>query len=123
MRRLHGETGLAGAQKATRALFSGEVEGLGADEVGEVFADVPSSEIAAEELGGDGTPVIDLLVSSGLATSKGDARRSIEGGGVYVNGVRVEAVDARVTMEQTIDGRFVLLRKGKKSYHLVAVLR
>lgn len=122
-RRLHGESGLSGAQRATRALFSGDIEGLQADEVAEVFADVPSSEIAAEELGGEGASLVDLLVSSGLASSKGDARRSIEGGGVYVNGVRADSVETRVTMNETIDGRFVLLRKGKKSYHLVAVRR
>jgi tyrosyl-tRNA synthetase len=122
-RRLHGETGLAAAQRATRALFSGEVEGLGGDEIAEVFADVPSSEVSAEALGGDGLPLIDLLVECGLASSKGDARRSIEGGGVYVNNVRAEDVAETVTMERTIEGRFVLLRKGKKRYHLVAVRR
>lgn len=120
-RRLHGETGLASAQRATEALFSGKVEGLDADAVADVFADVPSSEIAADELSGEGVSVIDLFASSGLATSKGDARRAIEGGGAYVNGVRVEGIEARVTMSDTIGGRFLLLRKGKKSYHLVAV--
>ncbi len=120
-RRLHGETGLGAAERATRALFSGDIDGLSAAEIADVFADVPSSEMTRDALGGEGVGVIDLLVDSGLATSRGDARRSIEGGGVYVNNVRVTDVDARVTMEQTIDGRFVLLRKGKKSYHLVAV--
>ncbi|MEM7416922.1 MAG: tyrosine--tRNA ligase [Gemmatimonadota bacterium] len=122
-RRLHGESGLAGAQRATKALFSGDIEGLDADAVAEVFAEVPSSEITADELGGEGAAIIDLLVSSGLASSRGDARRSVEGGGVYVNGHRVESVDHRITTENTIEGRFVLLRKGKKSYHLVAVKR
>ena len=120
-RRLHGATGLAAAERATRALFSGDVEGLAADEIADVFADVPSSEVAADALSGEGMPIVDLLVETGLATSKGDARRSIEGGGVYVNNVRVDDVGAAVTMEQTIEGRFVLLRKGKKRYHLVAV--
>jgi len=121
-RRLHGETGLAAAERATKALFSGDIEGLSADEIADVFADVPSSELPRDELGGAGKPVIDLLVESGLATSRGDARRSIEGGGVYVNNVRVDGVDAAVTSDQMIEGRFLLLRKGKKSYHLVALL-
>ncbi len=111
------------AERATRALFSGEVEGLGADEIAEVFSDVPSSEVAAEELAGDGKPLIDLLVETGLASSKGDARRSIEQGGVYVNNERAEDPSTTVSMEDAIEGRFVLLRKGKKRYHLVAVLR
>ena len=121
-RRLHGETGLASAQRATKALFTGVVEGLGADDIADVFADVPSSEIPKEELLGEGTSLVEMLAARGLASSKGDARRSIEGGGIYVNGVRAEDVSRRLTMDDTIDGRFVLLRKGKKSYHLVAVV-
>lgn len=121
-RRLHGEAGLAAAERATKALFSGAIEGLSADEIADVFADIPSSELSRDELGGEGKPVIDLLVESGLASSRGDARRSIDGGGVYVNNVRVESVDAGVTTEHMIEGRFLLLRKGKKSYHLLALL-
>lgn len=121
-RRLHGEAGLAAAERATKALFSGAIEGLSADEIADVFADIPSSELSRDELGGAGKPVIDLLVESGLASSRGDARRSIDGGGVYVNNARVESVDVAVTTEQMIEGRFLLLRKGKKSYHLVALL-
>jgi tyrosyl-tRNA synthetase len=120
-RRLHGETGLAAAERATRALFGGDIEGLGADDIADVFADVPSSVIVADELGGDGKAVVDLLVESGLASSKGDARRAIDGGGVYMNNARVEDAAAMVTMSDTIEGRFLLLRKGKKSYHLIAV--
>ncbi|MCH1571920.1 MAG: tyrosine--tRNA ligase [Longimicrobiales bacterium] len=121
-RRLHGEAGLAAAERATKALFSGAIEGLSADEIADVFADMPSSELPLDELGGAGKPVIDLLVESGLASSRGDARRSIDGGGVYVNNVRVESVDVAVTTEHMIEGRFLLLRKGKKSYHLLALL-
>jgi len=122
-RRLHGETGLASAQRATKALFSGELAGLRAEEIAEVFADVPSSKVAADALGGDGQPLVDLLLSCELASSKGDARRAIEGGGVYVNNVRAEGVAAVVRLDDAIEGRFVLLRKGKKRYHLVAIVR
>jgi len=122
-RRLHGETGLKAAQRATKALFGGDIEGLGAKDIADVFADVPSSEIAWEELGGDGKPLLAVLVDCGLASSKGDARRSIEGGGVYVNNARVQDVGATVRIEDAVEGRFILLRKGKKSYHLVAVRR
>jgi tyrosyl-tRNA synthetase len=120
-RRLHGETGLASAERATKALFSGEIAGLAVDEIADVFSDIPSSEIDGPDLEGDGVSLADLLISCGLASSKGDARRSIEGGGVYVNSVRVDDTTTGVTSEQTIDGRFILLRKGKKNYHLVAI--
>jgi tyrosyl-tRNA synthetase len=122
-RRLHGEGGLVGAQRATKALFGGDIEGLGADEIADVFADIPSSEIAAEALGGEGKALVDVLVDSGLASSKGDARRSIEGGGAYVNNVRVQDVTAEVRIDDAIEGKFVLLRKGRKSYHLLALRR
>jgi tyrosyl-tRNA synthetase len=120
-RRVHGETGLAKALQATDALFGGDLSGLSAGEIADVFSDVPSSEIVAEELAEEGMPIVDLLEESGIATSKGDARRSIEGGGIYVNNRRVEGVDRRVTVGDAIDGRFLVLRKGKKSYQLVAV--
>jgi tyrosyl-tRNA synthetase len=121
-RRLHGETGLARAQRATAALFGGDIQGLGADDIADVFGDVPSSEITKESLGGDGAPLVDVMADCELASSKGDARRSIEGGGVYVNSVRVQDIARRLTTADAIEGRFVLLRKGKKRYHLLAVL-
>ena len=120
-RRLHGETGLAAAQRATRALFGGEVEGLSATEIADIFADVPSSDVAKEALSGAGKPLVDLLVEAGVTSSKGEARRAIEGGGVYVNGVRVSDVAAAVTLDRAIEGRFLLVRMGKKRYHLVGV--
>lgn len=121
--RLHGSDGLAAAQRATAALFGGDIEGLAADEIEDVFADVPSSGLPASRLEGEGSALVDLLAETELASSKGDARRSIQGGGIYVNGHRVEDVEATVTMGDAIEGRFILLRKGKKRYHLIAVLR
>ncbi len=120
-RRLHGEAGLVRAQQATRALFGGEVEGLGADDIADIFADVPSHDVAKEVLGGDGKALVDLLPETGVASSKGDARRSIEGGGVYVNNVRVDDVARAVTMRDAIEGRFILIRMGKKRYHLIGI--
>ncbi len=120
-RRLHGETGLARARAATKALFGGDVTGLGADDIADVFADVPSSEIAKDALAGEGKTLVDFMAEAGIASSKGDARRSIDGGGVYVNNVRVEESSRALTTDDTIEGRFLLVRKGKKQYHLVAV--
>jgi len=120
-RRVHGETGVAKALQATDALFGGDLSGLSASDIADVFGDVPSSQLAAEELAGEGKPIVDLLEESGIATSKGDARRAVEGGGIYVNNRRVESVDRRVTSSDAIDGRYFVLRKGKKSYQLVAV--
>jgi len=121
-RRLHGESGLMRAQQATRALFGGEVEGLGADDIADIFADVPSHAVARDALGGEGKPLLDLMVEAGVATSKGEAKRSIDGGGVYVNNVRVEDLARTVSMRDAIEGRFVLIRVGKKRYHLIGIV-
>ncbi len=56
-----------------------------------------------------------------LATSKGDARRSIQGGGVYLNNRRVGDPSQMVSMAETIEGRFLVLRKGRRRYHLLRV--
>ena len=120
-RRVHGEDGLARALRATEALFGGEIAGLGADEIADIFSDVPSTTVARSTLEGEGVGVVELLAETDLASSKGDARRATEQGGVYLNNVRVEDVEARVALGDAIEGRFLVLRKGKKSYHLVEV--
>lgn len=122
-RRVHGDSGLASAQRATAVLFGGSVEGLGAGEIADIFADVPSTQVSGHEVDGGGKSVIELMVEGGAATSNGDARRAIEGGGVYINANRVEQVDATVSGSDFIEGRFLVLRKGKKKYHLVELLR
>jgi tyrosyl-tRNA synthetase len=60
--------------------------------------------------------LVDLLVKAGLASSKADARRGIQGGGYYVNGQKVTDVNRRLTAEDFGGRDFVLLRKGKKNY-------
>lgn len=121
-RMIHGQTAVTKAEKAARVLFGGDLDGLDATDIAEIFADVPSSQIAQTELAGEGTPVVDLLVRSGLASSKGDARRAIKGGGIYLNNQRITDVTQRVTLAQSIEGQFLILRKGRKKYHLVQIL-
>ncbi|WP_374688491.1 tyrosine--tRNA ligase [Promineifilum sp.] len=119
-RMVHGETALARAEQASQALFGGDVTGLDAADIEDIFAEVPSSEIGREALSG-GLPLVDLLASSGLASSKADARRAIQGGGIYLNNERVADTGCTVSVAQAIDGRFLLLRKGRRQYHLVRV--
>ncbi len=121
-RRVHGDDGLGSAQRATEVLFGGEIAGLRADEIADVFSDVPSSEITRAALDGDGTGVLDLFADAGLCKSRGEVRRSVEGGGLSINNVRVEDVDAAVTLSDAMEGRFLILRKGKKNYHMVRVV-
>lgn len=116
---IHGETAVSKAEKAAQVLFGGDLDGLDASDIQDIFADVPSSEFAKAELDGDGVTAVDLLVSSGLAQSKGAARRDIQGGGIYINNQRVGNVDDTVSTSTAIEGQFLVLRKGRKKYHLV----
>lgn len=118
---IHGETALAKAEQASQALFGGDIAGLDAADIEDIFAEVPSSEIGKEALS-DGVTVVDLLAGSGLVNSKADARRAIQGGGIYLNNERVTDVAQAAELTQAIDGCYFVLRKGKRQYHLVRVL-
>jgi len=121
-RTLHGETALAAAERASAVLFGEEITGLEPGEVEDIFADVPSSEVAKGRLEGEGLAVVDLLVEAGLAPSKGEARRSITAGGIYLNNQRSADEKRMVTLHDAIGGRFLVFRKGRKTYHLVRVI-
>ncbi|CAN5772405.1 tyrosine--tRNA ligase [soil metagenome] len=122
-RMVHGEEGLERAERATGVLFgSRAARDLGAAELLDVFADVPSTELPRGRAEGEGISVVDLLADSGVATSKGEARRLIAGGGVYLNGERLESAELRVRAEDAIEGTVLLLRKGKKQNHLVRLV-
>jgi tyrosyl-tRNA synthetase len=119
---VHGGTELAKAEQASRVLFGGEIAGLSAEEIQEIFADVPSNQVPKREFEAEGIPLVNLLEMTGLATSKGNARRLIAGGGVYVNNVRVNDAARAISLAESIEGRFLVLRKGKKNYHLVQMI-
>jgi tyrosyl-tRNA synthetase len=121
-RMIHDETALQKAEQASQVLFGGEISGLSADEVHDIFADVPSSEISASKLQGDGMPATDLLADCQVVPSKGEARRAIEAGGIYLNNRRVANTGSRVTSADVIENQFLVLRRGRKNYWLVRVL-
>lgn len=120
---VHGETALAQAEQAARALFGGDIRGLTGDDIQDIFAEVPSSELPRSGFEGEGMPVVDLAASSSLVKSKGEARRSISEGGIYINNRRVSDAAEMITFDEVIDGRFLVLRKGRKNYHLVRILK
>jgi tyrosyl-tRNA synthetase len=117
---VHGERGLDVARQASGVLFGGTLEGLGADDLLGILADVPSTEMARDCVAG--LAVVDVAAGSGLCRSKGEARRLVANRGLYLNNRRVEDVAATVTDADMIEGRILVLRSGKKSYHLVKVV-
>jgi tyrosyl-tRNA synthetase len=118
---VHGADALAAAVKASEILFGGSLDGVGEDVFGEVVAEVPGAELEKAKLDAPGAPLVDVLVQSGLCPSKGQARKDIEGGGISVNNVRVAEVDRRVTAGDLLFGKYVLLRKGKRTYAVLIV--
>jgi tyrosyl-tRNA synthetase len=115
---VHGEDELRSVERATEALFGDELRSLSAAELRDVFREAPLTRKPRTALS-DGVALIDLLVEAGLCTSKGAARKEIQGGGIYVNNQRVGDPNARLTGDDALNDAITVLRRGKKSYHLV----
>jgi tyrosyl-tRNA synthetase len=121
-RLVHGAEALARAERASEVLFGRSLAGLSAEEVLAVFDDVPATEVARSRFDGEGMPVVELVAATGLTGSKSEAVRLIRGGGIYVNDERVGDEKARLTLQQAIDGRLFVLRKGARERHLVKLV-
>ena len=116
---IHGSDATAEAVRASEILFGGELKGVAESTFNEIVGEVPTKEVEKSKLGGAGLPLAELLVHSGLCSSKGQARKDIEGGGVNVNNVREPNIQRAVTSNDLLFGRHILLRKGKKNYVVV----
>jgi tyrosyl-tRNA synthetase len=111
--RVHGDTATKQAMETSRALFGGESSKRAGGGLGEV----PERRVSRAALGD--LSVVELLLASGLASSKADARRGIQGRGFYLNDAPIEAVDRQLTEDELLGqpgGHYVILRKGKKNY-------
>jgi tyrosyl-tRNA synthetase len=117
-RLVHGDEALAQAEAATRALFSGEVAGLSKATLEEVFSSAPNSALPTSRLSGEGAVLVDVLVEAAVVKSKREAREFLEQGAIQLNGERA-GVDARLTPRSLLHGEVVLLRRGKKNWHVL----
>lgn len=113
---VHGEEALDQAIKITEALFSGSVKELTAAEIKQGFKDVPSFNLSEAEKG-----LVDLLVEAKISPSKRQAREDVQNGAVYVNGDRIQDVATVLTKQDAIEEQFIIIRRGKKKYHLVTL--
>ncbi len=119
-RLVHGDEGLAAAQKATEIFFGAEIKDLKDDQLRSIFKDVPSAEFTRAELE-EGIGLGDALLKAGLAKTKSDVRRASEQGGLYVNNQRYADVRQPLTAENLAGESTIVLRMGKKKYALVIV--
>lgn len=115
---IHGEPAAKAAAKAAAALFGGDLRDLDEVALTQVFADAPASELAGDRLQ-TGVPLVDLLAETGLVASKSAARQAMTQGGVSVNGRRETDLERRLGPEDLLAGGFVVLKRGKRSYHVV----
>ena len=119
---VHGEEGLKKAREATAALFGGgksaDAAPKSADELERIFADVPSAELAREEV--VGRSVFAVAAAAGMFKSNGEARRMAVQGGLSLNDAKVD--DKRTFAEDDIvDGKVALLRSGKRNHFLLKI--
>ncbi|GMW03648.1 MAG: tyrosine--tRNA ligase [Candidatus Hydrogenedentota bacterium] len=116
-RMVHGDDALQNAIRASQAMFGGDIKGLDDATLLEIFDEVPSIELPAASLG-EAKLLIDVLVETNVFPSKGEARRMIQNGGLYLNGERA-TLDSRVNEQALCSASIAVVRKGKKDYHLL----
>jgi len=116
---VHGEEAVTEAIRASEILFGGELEGITEATFREVAGEVPTCELSTDRFGGEGLWLPELLHEAGLAQSRGQARKDLKGGGVYVNGKRIDDEQHKLTSSDLMFGKYVLLRRGKRNYAVV----
>jgi tyrosyl-tRNA synthetase len=115
---VHGDGEVTKAEQASAALFNEEIAALSEEMLLAVTEDAPTTDLPRGEVL-DGLSIVDLLERTGLAKSKGEARRTVDQGGAYVNNVR-QTDGARVLgPADLLHDRYVLLRKGRKEVHVI----
>src|SRR5215471_9992511 len=122
---VHGPEELARVVAASRALFGqGDLRALDEKTLAAALAEVPCVKLKAADVRARGLPpVADLMAEAGIAQSKSAARRAIAEGGAYLNNVRVTAQDAVPSVDDLLHGRFLVIRRGKRTVAGVEVVR
>ena len=121
-RMVHGDAALGHAQRTSRLFFSEDVATLSADEILQVVNEAPATDLPASALAGAGMPFSDLLVRTGLAASKNEARRLIEAGSIYLSNRPLTDPRRTISLTDSIEEKILLLRRGKSNYHLVRLV-
>ena len=111
---VHGEAALQDALKITNALFTGDVQQLNADEIEQGFKNMPTFESEKVEQN-----LATWLVDLGIEPSRRQSREDIQNGAISINGEKITDLEHVWTPEKSFEGRFVLVRRGKKKYFLV----
>jgi tyrosyl-tRNA synthetase len=113
---VHGSAATEDAKRCASVLFGGSFEGLSDAQLLDIFSEAPTTEIKRADIA-----AMDIvsLIGSTVASSKGEGRRLIQGGGIYIDNERVADPTAQVSSTKLLTKGFIILRSGKKNYHLV----
>ncbi len=118
--RVHGADTARGVVEASQLLFGGtDLHAAGPEVFRVLSGEIPTARLARSEF--EGLPVTDAFLRVGLASSKGDARRGIQGSGFSLNGAVLPAADRRLAAADLLAGRYVMLQKGRRNYALLVV--
>ncbi len=112
VRDIHGEEEYQKALEISRALFSGDIKKIPTDQIGKIFSKVDHINIK------DSENIVDFLANSKICSSKREAREFISSGSIYVNGDKIDSLEFAINKESALNGRYVVVRKGKKKYFL-----
>ncbi|MEO7034438.1 MAG: tyrosine--tRNA ligase [Polyangiaceae bacterium] len=115
---LHGAGGLAHARSASQALFSGDIASLPRETLEELFQSAPSVTLSRSKLDGEGISALDFLVEAGVVKSKREARELLSTNAISISARKADP-DTRVTPEWLLFGEIALIRRGKKTWHVV----
>jgi tyrosyl-tRNA synthetase len=116
----HGEEAGRAAQEASEVLFGSEVHTLSREVFAALAGEVPATKVSKARVR-NGVLLVDLLLETNLVKSKRAARDLIGQGGAYVNNKTWKDLEGKVGLEQALSGRGILLRAGKKNYHLLMI--
>ncbi|MDW4328850.1 tyrosine--tRNA ligase [Staphylococcus saprophyticus] len=111
---IHGQDALDDAIRISQALFAGDLQSLSASELKEGFTDVPQVELSSETRN-----IVEIIVETGISSSKRQAREDVNNGAIYINGIRQQDVNYELTNEDKIENEFTIIRRGKKKYFMV----
>ena len=109
---VHGKEGLQSALRITDALFKGNIADLTADEISQAFKDAEKTTVS------ENTSLIDALLQGKVCSSKREAREFITSGSISINGTKCQQIDKVLTLQDTLDGKTIVIRKGKKNYSI-----
>lgn len=109
---VHGKEGLQSALRITDALFKGNIADLTADEISQAFKDAEKTTVS------ENTSLIDALLQGKVCSSKREAREFITSGSISINGTKCQQIDKVLSLQDTLDGKTIVIRKGKKNYSI-----